>query len=135
MAFYNYVEPSLIILDTNRLCSKIVRYFDQQDLPSIETLRLLSSALAALGSLQPGACRILYMVDPLVSVSNYYLETVKTAAATFIASMRMCIKRGRGCSVHMRMKPPFPNPGSAISLQCEGLVSTDMAHVMWWLMA
>ena len=29
----------LIILDTIRLCSKIVRYFDQQDLPSIETHR------------------------------------------------------------------------------------------------
>ena len=42
-----------------RLCSKIVRYFDQQDLPSIETLRPLSSALAALGSLQPGACGFL----------------------------------------------------------------------------
>ena len=37
-----YVEPSLIILDTIRLCSKIVRYFDQQDLPSIETLMHLS---------------------------------------------------------------------------------------------
>ena len=59
MAFYNYVDPSLIILDTNRLCSKIVRYFDQQDLPSVETLRPLSSALAALGSLQPRACGFL----------------------------------------------------------------------------
>ena len=26
---------------------------------------------------------------------------------------RMCIKRGRVATVHMRMKPPFPNPGSA----------------------
>ena len=42
-----YAEPSLIILDTNRLCSKIVRYFDQRDLPSIETLRPLSSARVA----------------------------------------------------------------------------------------
>ena len=37
------------------ICYKIVRYFDQQDLPSIETLRPLRSALAALGSLLPRA--------------------------------------------------------------------------------
>ena len=51
-----YVETSLIILDTIRLCS---RYFDKQDLPSMETLRPHSSALAALGSLQRGACGFL----------------------------------------------------------------------------
>ena len=38
------------------------------------------------------------------------LEAVKTAAATFIASLRMCIKGGVVATVHMR---PFPNPGSA----------------------
>ena len=52
-----YIEPSL---DTIRLRSKIVRYFDQQDLLSIETLRPLSSALAALRSLQPRACGFQY---------------------------------------------------------------------------
>ena len=33
----------------------------------------LSSALAALGTLQPRAFRFLNTVDPLVSVSNYYI--------------------------------------------------------------
>ena len=39
------------------------------------------------------------------------LEAVKTAAATFIASMRMCIKRGRGC--YCAHAHETPNPGSA----------------------
>ena len=47
---------------------------DQRDLWYLETLRpLISSTLAALGTLQPRAFRFLNTVDPLVSVSNYYL--------------------------------------------------------------
>ncbi len=36
----------------------------------------LSSALATLGSLQPRAFRFLYTVNPLLSVSNYYIATI-----------------------------------------------------------
>ena len=44
-----------------------------------------SSALAALGTLQPRAFRSLNRVDPLDSVSNYYLGLAKIihVAATF----------------------------------------------------
>ena len=34
--------------------------------------------------------------------------------------MRMCIKRGVVATVHMRMNPPFPNPGYATGLACLG---------------
>ncbi len=44
----------------------------------LETLRpLVYSSLAALGSLQPRALRSLNPVDPLVSLSNYYLLVTK----------------------------------------------------------
>ena len=55
------------------LHSKSVRQLDQWDLRDLETLGALSSALAALGTLQPRALRFLNHVDPLVSVSNLYL--------------------------------------------------------------
>ena len=39
-----HVEPSLIILDTNRPCSKIVRYFDQREVRRrFEVLGMLQS--------------------------------------------------------------------------------------------
>ena len=38
--------------------------------------QVLSSALAALGTLQPRAFVILNLVDSLVSVSNYYLDSL-----------------------------------------------------------
>ena len=47
---------------------------------------------------------LVYVVSKRLSVS-LQLEAVKTAAATFIASMCLCIKRGHGDTVDMRMKP------------------------------
>ena len=38
------------------------------------------------------------------------LEAVKTAAATFIASMRMCIKRGHGCYCAHAHETPLSKP-------------------------
>ena len=40
------------------------RYLDQRDLPPVETLGAPSRALAALGTLQPGALVFLQAVDP-----------------------------------------------------------------------
>ena len=47
---------------------------NQPDLRSLETLRPLVRPLAALGTLQPRAFGFLNHIDPLVSVSNCYLE-------------------------------------------------------------
>ena len=43
----------------------------------------LSSALAVLGSLQPRALRFLNTVDPLVSVSNLYVESPTTQVSWY----------------------------------------------------
>ena len=43
----------------------------------------LSSALAVLGSLQPGALKFLNTVDPLVSVSNLYVESPTTQVSWY----------------------------------------------------
>ena len=45
------------------LQSKLVRYFNQRDLPSIESYSYApSSALAALGGLQPGSYQVMVSV-------------------------------------------------------------------------
>ena len=56
----------------------------------------LSSPLAALGSLQPRALRFLNAVDPLVSVSNLYLEckiTCNSALGIRIPDLRELVLR------------------------------------------
>ena len=57
------------------LDTKSVRHFDQWELLSLVTFRPCSSALAALGNYSPGSVNA---VDPLVSVSNYYLGPVNS---------------------------------------------------------
>ena len=46
-----------------------------------------SSALAALGTLQPRVLGSLNRVDPLDSVSNYYLYTINTVTITLSTEM------------------------------------------------
>jgi len=53
-----------------------VRHFDDQVLLDLETLWPFSCALASLGTLQPRAIRSLYPLEPFISVSNYYLDSV-----------------------------------------------------------
>ena len=64
------------------------------------------------------------------------LKTVKTAAATFIASMRICIKRGRGCYCAHAHETPLSKPwmqggGGGIG---QGLFaeSAMIMHVHWF---
>ena len=63
--------------------------------------KALSSALAALGTLQPRAFGFLNTVDPLVSVSNYYLlyacyivavDSQITLPLTVVVYMYVCKK-------------------------------------------
>ena len=59
-----------------RLWSKQRRYCVPWDLRYLETLAL-SSALAALGTLQPRALRFLNTIDPLDTVSNCFSELLQ----------------------------------------------------------
>ena len=65
--------------------------------------RALSSALAALGTLQPRALGFLNTVDPLDTVSNCYLANV---AQQFVIT---------------RVNPPMP------------LILTSRSETLWWL--
>ena len=68
-----------------------------------------------------GGSRGVYTVSPPVSIEtpvylakrhtvSLQLEAVKTAAATFIVSMRMCIKRGCGCYCTHAHETPLSKP-------------------------
>ena len=59
--------------------------------------------------------RILYVV----STVSLQLESVKTAAAT----SHLCARASKGgvvATLHMCMKPPFPNPGSVTVIRQVG---------------
>ena len=51
----------------------------------------LSNALAALGTLQPRAFGFLKPIDPMVSVSNLYLEYSVTTSAHLIGPLQVSI--------------------------------------------
>jgi hypothetical protein len=60
----------------DRLCSKSVRHLDQWDLPALDSLGPLVAPSLHSGRHSPGPLGHLKPVDPSVSVSNYYVESL-----------------------------------------------------------
>ena len=82
-----------------------VRYFDQRDLPSVETLRPLVAPSLRSGRYSPGPFGFLQTVDPLVSVSNYYIVVESSSTEAFAATSYYALD---SCCIHTHAVVPTP---------------------------